>query len=184
MLFVSSCASTRTYTYSIDEKNTICNKINIDLGTVAILPEAAWRIDQKEPMKREQMALNEIRGAFNNLPCGNISAPGGIMEFSNWSNIPEATLLERFNNKDIDTIVIIRMEELTPRINVTFSIPFLWSGSNEADFRIKAISVKSGNILTDVRIKRVTGGPFNVRPAEWSKIELNAALLDIIGIAR
>ena len=77
-------------------------------------------------------------------------------------------------------MIIIRIEELTPKLGITYSIPFLWNGTNEADFRIKVISVKTGNIVTDMRIKRETGGPFNIRPAEWSRDELYLALRSII----
>lgn len=180
VIYVSGCTATSMSTYSIDKTEYICNETNTDLGNIVILPEAAWRADQKEPVKREEMSLEEIKSVFKNIPCGKISLPDGIKDFSNWSDIPEAEMLNRFSNQGIDTVIIIRMEELTPTLEITFSIPFLWSGYSEADFHIRVISVKTGHTLTDMRIKRVTGGPFNVRPAEWSRIELNAALHSII----
>ena len=180
MLFlISACAATRINTYSIDGKETICHS-NINLGSIVVLPEAAWRHDQKEPIKREQTALNEIKKAFKEISCGTVSLPNGIKQFSNWSGISEAKTLEKFSNEGFDTIIIIRIEELTPRLNITYSIPFLWSGSNEADFRVKVMSIKTAKVLNDMRIKRVTGGLFNIRPAEWSRKELYAALLKIV----
>jgi len=179
LFFISSCVTTRINTYSINEKETICHK-NINLGSIIILPEAAWRKDQKEPIKREQMALSEIKKAFKEISCGKVSSSNGIKQFSNWSELSEKITLEKFSNKGFDTIIFIRIEELTPRLNITFSIPFLWSGTNEADFRVKTISIKTGKILNDMRIKRETGGFFNIRPAEWSKDELYAALLSIV----
>ena len=178
-ILLSACSATRINTYSVDDKETICHE-NISLGSIVILPESAWRHDQKEPIKREQMALNEIKNAFKKISCGKVSLPNGFKQFSNWSGISEEKLLEKFSNDGFDTVIIIRLEELTPRLNITFSIPFLWSGSNEVDFRVKVISIKTGKILNDMRIKRVTGGLFNIRPAEWSKDELYAALLNIV----
>lgn len=178
---ITGCATTITHTYRAAGNETICDGKEDVLGYTAILPEVAWRKDQKEPGKRELMALEEIKNTFKNLPCGYISFPGGIREFSNWSSKPESELLKQFSNEGVDTIILLRIEELTPRIYVTFSLPILWGGSNEADFRIRALSVKTGNVLTDMRVKRSTGGPFNIRPAEWSRDELNAALHDIIG---
>lgn len=180
LLLITSCSTTRMYTYSVSEGSTICDKSNTDLGAVAILPEAAWRKDQKEPAKRKQMALDEIKSAFKGFPCGDVSSPGGVREFANWTVMPKQEMLKGFSNEGIDTIVIIRVEELTPRLAITFSIPFLWSGTNEADFNVSVISVKTGNTLADMRAKRVTGGPFNIRPAEWSRYELNAALHSVI----
>lgn len=179
LMHVSSCASTRTYIYNAGQNETICENENVNFGKTVVLLEAAWRSDQKEPVQRQQMALEEIEKAFMNFPCGRISSSGDIKKY-NMSTIPEEAMLKSFTNQGVDTLIIIRIEELTPRLEITFSIPFLWSGTNEADFRIKVVSVKTGNIHTDMRVKRVTGGPFNVRPAEWSRAELNAALRSII----
>ena len=177
---ISACATTRVNTYSIDGKETICNGKSFDLGSVVILPEVAWRKDQKEPKKREEMALNEINKAFKDISCGKVSLPNGVKGFSNWSVVKEEELLNKFSDEGFDTVIIIRIEELTPRLNITFSLPFLWSGSNEADFHIKVISVKTGKVLNDMRVQRVTGGLFHIRPAEWSKDELYLALKQLV----
>ncbi len=177
---ITGCATTITKTYHAAGAHAICDEKGHSLGHIAVLPETAWRSNQKETGKRELMALEEIRKAFQGIPCGNLSTPGGIREFSSWSSRPEHELLKQFSNKAVDTIILIRIEELTPYLSFTFSLPFLWGGSNEADFRIRALSVKTGDVLTDMRVKRTTGGPFNIRPAEWSRLELNAALHDII----
>jgi acyl-coenzyme A synthetase/AMP-(fatty) acid ligase len=42
------------------------------------------------------------------------------------------------------------------------------------------LSVKTGKVLVDMRVLRSTGGPFNIRPAEWARDELQAALHNII----
>ena len=180
-LSLAGCASTSTKTYRAAGKPTICDGKNDSLGRVVVLPETAWRNDQKEPAKRESMAREEIKNAFQSFPCGNLSAPGGIRNFSNWSSKPESELMKQFSAEGIDTIILLRIEELTPYLFFTFSLPVLWAGSSEADFRIRMLSVKTGDVLTDMRIRRTTGGPFNIRPAEWSRDELKAALQDIIG---
>ena len=176
-LFLAGCAATTVRTYQAAGQSSICNGKN--LGTVAVLPEAAWRQDQKEPEKREMMALTEIKNVFQSISCGSVSKPGGVREFANWSSIPETELLNRFASEGVDTIIIIRLEEFTPYLYVTFSFPFLWGGSNAADFRIRTLSTKTGTVLNDMRINRVTGGAFNIRPAEWSGKELNSALSEI-----
>lgn len=179
ILTLSGCTTTRTHTYNTGQRLTICDNKNIDLGNTVVLYETAWRSDQKEPLHRQQMALEEIENVFMQFPCGNIDLSNGIVNF-NSLNITEIEMLKKYSRQMIDTVIIIRLEELTPRLEITFSIPFLWSGFNEADFRVKAISVKSANTFIDMRVKRVTGGPFNIRPAEWSRTEFNAALSSII----
>ena len=179
-MLIAGCATTSTKIYQMSEKTVICSRNSDDFGSIAVLPEAAWRGDQKEPAKRELMALEEIKKAFDNFPCGNLSAPGGVREFAKWSRKSESELLKDFSNEGVDTIILLRMEELTPRLYFTFSLPILWGGSNEADFRIRMLSVKTGDVLVDMRVIRSTGGPFNIRPAEWARDELKAALHNII----
>lgn len=179
-LMISGCATTTMQTYHAGGNKSICGKPGVSLGYVAILPETAWRADQKEPDKREQMALEEIGRAFREIPCGSIAAPGGIREISNWSSMSESELLSQFFQEGVDTIILVRIEELTPRIFITYSLPFLWASSSEADFRIRALSVQSATVLADMRVKRSTGGLFNIRPAEWARSELNAAMMEIM----
>lgn len=180
LILIAGCATTSTKIYPISEKTVICSRNSDNFGHIAVLPEAAWRDEQKEPAKRELMALEEIKKAFADFPCGNLSAPGGVREFAKWSRKSESELLKDFSNKSVDTIILLRIEELTPRLYLTFSLPVLWGGSSEADFRIRMLSVKTGKVLVDMRVLRSTGGPFNIRPAEWARDELMAALHDII----
>jgi len=180
-MLITGCATTSTKIYPMSERTSICSGNSKNFGYTAVLPEAAWRGDQKEPAERELMAIEEIKKAFDNFPCGNLSAPGGVREFAKWSGKSESELLKDFSNEGVDTIILLRMEELTPRLYFTFSLPFLWGGSNEADFHIRMLSVKTGDVLVDMRVLRSTGGPFNIRPAEWSRDELSAALHNIIG---
>ena len=180
VMSIAGCATTSTQIYLASEKTAICSRNSKNLGYTAVLPEAAWRKDQKEPAKRELMAIEEIKKAFDNFPCGNLSVPGGVREFAKWSRKSESELLKYFSDEGVDTIILLRMEELTPRLYFTFSLPLLWGGSNEADFRIRMLSVKNGEVLVDMRVLRSTGGPFNIRPAEWARDELQAALHNII----
>ena len=179
-MLIVGCATTSTKIYQMSEKTAICSGNSNNYGYIAILPEAAWRDDQKEPAERELMALEEIKKAFDNFPCGNLSAPGGVRDFAKWSRKSETELLKYFSNEGVDTIILLRIEELTPRLYFTFSLPIFWGGSNEADFRIRMLSVKTGEVFVDMRVIRSTGGPFNIRPAEWARDELQAALHNII----
>lgn len=179
-IIISGCASTTMQSYRAGGKETICTGRGDLLGHIAVLPEMAWRNDQKEPNIRQQMALEEIAQAFREIPCGSIAPPGGIRDVAKWSNRPESELLQTFSAEGVDTIILLRIEELTPRVYFTYSLPFLWASASEADFRIRALSVKSGEVLMDTRVKRSTGGPFHLRPAEWARVELYTALKKIM----
>lgn len=179
-MLIAGCATTSTKIYRMSEKTAICSRNSDNFGYIAVLPEAAWRDDQKAPAKRELMALEEIKKAFADFPCGILSAPGGVREFAQWSRKSESQLLKDFSSAGVDTIILLRIEELTPRLYLTFSLPVLWGGSSEADFRIRMLCVKTGEVLVDMRVARSTGGPFNIRPAEWARDELRVAMHDII----
>jgi len=183
-ILLSGCAGTMMQTYRAGGQERICSEPGVSLGHIAVLPEMAWRDDQKEPEKRQQMALEEIERAFGEIPCGSIAPPGGIRGVAKWSDRPEAELLQAFSREGVDTIILVRIEELTPRVHLTYSLPFLWGSASEADFRIRALSVRSGAVLADMRVKRSTGGPFHLRPAEWARLELYAALKNILGPTR
>ena len=106
VLIVSGCVATTMHTYQAAGNRIICE--GNGLGKIAVLPEFAWRQDQKEPEKRELMALEVIERSFQGITCGSISQPGGIREVSSWSGKPESELLIQFAEEGIDTIIIIR----------------------------------------------------------------------------
>jgi len=72
----------------------------------------------------------------------------------------------------VDTALFVRIEEPTPRLAVTMPLPIRWWGTREADFRVRAVDVAHGRVRLDARIRRTTGGAFQLRPAAWSEEEL------------
>lgn len=66
------------------------------------------------------MALEEIKNAFEGFPCGSLYAPGGVREFSSWSSKSKSELLKGFSNEGVDTIILLRIEELTPYFLILF----------------------------------------------------------------
>ena len=122
-MFIEGCATTSTKIYQMSEKTTICSRNSDNFGYIAVLPEAAWRLDQKEPAKRELMALEEIKKAFDNFPCGNLSVPGGVREFAKWSRKSESELLKYFSNEGVDTIILLH-RRVDPIVIFNFFIAY------------------------------------------------------------
>jgi hypothetical protein len=177
---LAGCAATTTKLYLAAGSSPLCGPDADPLGSVIVLPEAAWRPDQKDVEERIAIAERAISRAFEDLPCGHLEAPGGIRAFAPWSNRPESDILSLFASRSVDTIVLLRVEELTPNLLITLSLPFLWSGTNEADLRVRALATDPARVLLDLRIDRTTGGPFHLRPASWSEPELEAALREVL----
>lgn len=87
----------------------------------------------------------------------------------------ERDRLEVLAAAGIDTAIFVRIEELGPMLAVTFSVPFLWVGTSEAQVRLRAMHIATGRVLLDAGIKRCRGGPFQLRPASWAQSGLDAA---------
>ncbi len=118
------------------------------------------------------MAMLEIHKVFSKITCGKLLVPDGIKKFSHDLKLFESAILKKYSEYDVDAVIIIRLEGLTPRLDVTFSIPFLWNGASEVDFTVKVLSLKNAEVLMQRCIKRTTGGPFHIRPADWASDEL------------
>lgn len=177
-----ACSVSTTDIYLAAGTDILCHPDNGNLGNTVVLPEVAWRHNQKDREEREAMFTHELQRIFTQLPCGQFSSPESLREIDDWSAMAESELLKQYAGTAVDTLVLLRIEELTPKLALTFSLPYLWTGSNEADFRIRALDVNLAEVIIDARVKRSTGGPFNIRPAQWSGEELYAGLSSIIGI--
>lgn len=178
---LAGCGTTTTNAYVAAGATPLCASSGAALGVVAVLPETAWRADQKEPELRVAMAERAIAHAFEKLSCGSLAAPGGVHAFATWSNAPEEATLRALADAGVETAVLLRIEELTPRIGITFSLPLLWTGASAADFRIRVVHLPSRTVRLDARIQRATGGPFQLRPPEWAEEELESALEQVLG---
>jgi hypothetical protein len=177
---ILGCSSTSTSTYVAAGGSPLCTPREAGLGVVAVLPEAAWRSEQKEATERLAMAGRALSRAFAALPCGSLGPPGGVRPFSPWAPSPEERILQQLAEAGVETAILLRIEELTPRLLVTFSLPFLWFGASEADFRIRVVHLPGRSVLLDARVRRVTGGPFHLRPPAWSEEELVRALEQVL----
>jgi hypothetical protein len=174
------CGTTSTNAYVAAGGFPLCAPQSIGLGVVAVLPETAWRSNQKDPAARLAMAGRALARVFAAIPCGSLEPPGGVRPFAPWSPSPEEDVLQPLSEAGVETAILLRIEELTPQILVTLSLPFLWFGASEADFRIRVVHLPDRSVRLDARIKRSTGGPFQLRPAAWSEEELVRALEEVM----
>ncbi len=182
MLILEGCTFSQFYIHDSFPVSNLCKTFNFQEGNdsnIIFLWETAWRKDQKEPDLREQMIRESMNNILENFKCSAQFNFNTKIENINWGSQLESAIIQKYSQRGFDTIVLIRVEELTPTIQITLSLPFLWSSTNEADLRIRAISVKNQKILMDRHIKRVKGGVFQLRPASWSRYELEAILRQI-----
>lgn len=169
-LVACSAVTTRTWVAAGDPP--LCPGAR-DLGRVAVVPETAWRADQKDVAERSAMAARAIAEAFDRLGCG---ADVRVEGFTPWSATLESAHLNDLAAADVETAVFVRVEELGPTLALTFSLPFLWVGTSEAQAGLRAVHLSSHRVLLDAHVYRSRGGPFQLRPAGWAERELVAAL--------
>jgi len=170
------CSSTITQTHIAGGAAPLCPE-GLELGRVAVFPEAVWRADQKDVAKRTAMAAQAVGRAFSDLTCADDVA---VHAFAPWSDELEQARLESLAGAGVDTAVLVRVEELGPTLAVTFSVPFLWVGMSETQFRLRAIHIPSSRVLLDASVKRSRGGPFQLRPASWAEPVLEDALITLV----
>ena len=175
------CATTSTSAHVAAGELPLCRAQDTGLGVVAVVPETAWRSDQKEPEERLAMARRAVSQAFATLSCGSLAPPGGVRDFSPWSREPEDAVLQELSEAGVETAILLRLEELTPQILVTFSVPFLWFGASEVDFHVRVVHLPSRSVRLDAQIERITGGPFHLRPPARAAEELVRALEQVMG---
>jgi len=87
-LMLSACTSTLTKSYVASGAIPLCPHSR-DLGRVAVLPETAWRDDQKEPDERTEMAAEAIAHVLSSSRCGEEIE---VQPFGRWSSELEAAL--------------------------------------------------------------------------------------------
>jgi len=173
---LTACTATQIQSHVASGDSPLCAQ-TADLGRIAVVPETAWRANQKDRDERTAMATGAIRRAFSDLGCG---SDLNVREFASWSSSLEADQLRRLSDDGVDTAIFIRVEELGPTLAITLSVPFLWVGLSEAQVGLRAIHIPTQRVLLDARIRRVRGGPFQLRPASWAQAELEGALVSLV----
>jgi len=176
VLALIGCSSTFTQSHIAGGSIPLCGSAR-DLGRAAVIPETAWRNDQKDIPERTALASRALGHAFSTAGCGDEVEVRG---FSSWATELERDRLEALAAAGVDTAIFVRIEELGPTLAVTFSLPFLWVGTSEAQMRLRAIHIPTGQVLLDASVKRSRGGPFQLRPQSWAEAELESALVSLL----
>jgi hypothetical protein len=171
-----ACASTATRLHLAAGEPPLCRP-EPALGRVAVLPETAWRSDQKQPDERTELAARALETVFSPSPClGRVE----IRPFASWSSRVEGEHLAALSEEGVTTVAFLRIVELGPTVAVTLSLPLLWYGSSEVEIHLRAVHIPTSRVLLDAHVERSRGGPFQLRPASWSEQELVAALRALV----
>ena len=168
---VSSCSAVWTKHYAVKNK-PLYSYLESSTNKSVVYWNCVWRLDQKEPTKRESMIRRALGRFFlTNERFGAVELVESLPVLST-----EATVLADAKARGAGIAYVFRFEELTPNINIFLS-PILWETHNEILVRIKVFDAKQGSIGEDMTIHWFRGGAFTANGADM----LDGDLYDALG---
>ena len=135
----------------------------------------AWRANQKEPSKREALAVRGIAEFFSSNPRWETLRISKSVVGRDALLATDTEAVSEAKTAGADRVLIIRIEELGPNVMVYLS-PILWQTQNEVLLHVRAINCQTGQVEADVSTRWVRGGPFTVIGADSLPIDLAGAL--------
>lgn len=176
-ILVVGCATTHIQTHVVGRGLPLC-QTNSSSDSVLVLWGTAWRENQKEPTLREVIADRGIHRFFAQASCYqkvdilNAIAGRSTIVLSDTEALPWAAT---FNNGTYSKIVVLRVEELGPLLNIHLS-PVLWDGATEVVFNVRVLTVSSTSLEVDASVQWKNGGAFVLRGLGSLEEDLQAAL--------
>jgi hypothetical protein len=181
LLFFSSCSAVRINTHAVGSKPPLCRG-DIPNQKTLVLWGAAWRSDQKEKDRREQVASEVIRRFFHNASCCFSATVEKSIAGREAITMSDSEILksDMVISGGFQKVVVLRLEELGPLLMIYLS-PILWEGLTNVSLRIRILDVATSSLESDITIDWKKGGAFNIRGSKYFDESLTAALDSIFG---
>jgi len=170
-----------------------CSTIRVNMHTVGLKPPlfqsdisnqkilvlwgAAWRSNQKEKERREQVASVVIPRFFNETSCYASATVQKFIAGRDAITMSDSEILksDMVISGQFQKVVVVRLEELGPTLKFYLS-PILWEGSTKVSLRIRVLDVATSSLGSDVATDWEKGGAFVIRGAKFFEESLTAAL--------
>jgi len=143
-------------------------------GLIVWLPE--WRPDQKEVALREEAAQRGIEqffrhsGCFSNVHVRRLTDDGATRTFSDLHLIK----LAESEVPAPDRVVFIKVKELGPVLRI--GLPVLVEGGTEVVLELKALNVRTHELIATLRTHWQNGGPLVIKGVKTLEQDMRAAL--------
>lgn len=176
LLVLCGCATVRIDLHSTGAEIPLLRN-NPAPDRVLVLWGAAWRSNQKEPGRREEIASAAIGEFFDGKAVVKRTVDGAPALLLSDSQI--------FRSKDVtssryERIIVLRIEELGPLLTFYLS-PVLWEGSTDVSFRVRVLDPSSAALVSEIGAQWKKGGAFHLRGVSKLKEDLKSALASIFG---
>lgn len=147
---------------------------------VLVLWGTAWRLDQKEREDRRQKASQGITDFFAHQKC--FSSVEIRPEISGEEPMllsdTEISRLASTNENAVDTVILIRVEELGPLL-IFYLSPILWEGGSEVVVSIRVLDLKTQQLVAHTHVQRRDTGAFILRGTGNLSQDLEKLLEDV-----
>jgi hypothetical protein len=179
ILVFSGCSTIRVNTYAAGMKPPLCQS-DIANQKILVLWGTAWRSDQKEADRREQIASVAIPRFFNSTSCYGSATVQKSIDGRDGISMSDSQILKSdiVVSGKFQKIVVLRLEELGPTLMFYLS-PILWQGSTKVSLRIRVLDVATSSLDSDVAMHWEKGGAFVIRGVKSLEDSLTAALASV-----
>ncbi len=176
ILAFSGCSEIRVNMHTVGMKPPLCRS-GIANQKILVLWGAAWRSDQKEKERREEIASVVIPRFFKGTSC---YASADVQKFIGGRNaitMSDSEILksDMVISGQFQKVIVVRLEELGPTLKFYLS-PILWEGSTKVSLRIRVLDVATSSLGSDVATDWEKGGAFVIRGVKYLEESLAAAL--------
>lgn len=182
-VLAAGCAATRVATHGVGSGAPVCE--SSAQADALILWGTAWRANQKDSARREQMADRAIRRFFAGSSCFASAEVMNAIGGRSAIGVSDAEVLKwaRADRRAYSKIVVLRVEELGPLL-VVHPSPVLWEGGTEVMLRARVLDAPTAALDRDVAVHWKNSGPF-VLKGQWTLEEdMHAALRAMFGRER
>lgn len=175
LVTLTGCASTKVETTGATMREPLC-KAGAQKLSALVYWGPQWRPDQKEPERREAVALRGIESFLTNSEClarfDVRRLPGGST-----AEVPpdEALLKQAFAAAPrVDKVLVIVVRELGPILRI--GIPWIVEGGTEVVLELRLLDVPTSNAQANVRTHWWNGGTFVIKGVGSLDRDMSTAL--------
>jgi len=159
-LVLLGCASSTVTFHATGMEPPLCRTGTAGTRT-AVYWGTAWRADQKETARREDIAAKGIEDFFRSDPYCSVQTISRTLNGRDILLMSDKDILAS-SPHDVDKVHIIRLEELGP-VFILYLSPILWTSDLNIQLRVRTLNARTGSLESDVTAHWRKGGPFNLR---------------------
>lgn len=172
-LGLSGCASTQIQSTGELLRGPLCQPGSPPVSTV-IYWAPQWRVDQKEPVRRELAALRGIQDFAARTDC---LAVRGVYRLSATQPLSNDAELQRLPGGGPDApalLVLVVVRELGPRIEI--GLPWGLEGGTEASIDVRVLDTRTSTRLANAQTLWRNGGRWVIKGVRTLERDMSAAL--------